>query len=70
MDKDIAREIIDLLKSIDKPANRVLELLNALDDDEEAKPLRKAMRNVGIDVYSELMVPIFKQYPELDREAD
>lgn len=67
MKKEIAEEILSLLLSIDTPVNRVLELLNTLGDD-EAKPLRKAMRKIGIDIYSDVMRPIFRQYPDLDSD--
>lgn len=67
MDKKLAEEVVSLLISIDKPTNRILELLSALEDD-EIKPIRKAVRKIGIDIYADILMPIFKKFPDLEKE--
>lgn len=67
IDKETAQKILDLLFSIDKPLDEVLELLKDNQDD-DCKPIRKATRKVAIDIYADIMIPIFKKYPDLHSE--
>ena len=70
MQKETAKLLMECLLSFDAPLNKMTELINTLDTEEEIKEFRKAIGKIGLKIYSDLMMPIIRQHPELDPEKD
>ena len=70
MKKNIAKLIMEILLSLDKPLNTVTELTDQIEDEKERKILRKGIGEIGGIIYTDLMIPIIRQYPELDPERN
>ena len=70
MEKNIAKLLMDSLLVLDEPLNRATELTDQINDEEERKRFRKGIGEIGGRVYTDLMVPIIRQYPDLDPEKN
>lgn len=70
MDREIARKLIELAVAIDKPLDDATELTAQLSDIEERKAVRRAIAEVTGTAYSELILPILRQYPDLDPDPE
>ena len=66
MKKDIAGQLMAEIALLDVRLNQIAHLIEQLEDDGERKVYRRAIITVIGSVYSELMVPTLRQYPELD----
>lgn len=69
MDKVIAEKLVDVLISMDRPLNEAAVLIENIEEPGEKKVFRKAIAEIVGRSYSDLMAPIFKQYPDLDRDT-
>ena len=68
MKKDIAKRIMECLLKLDGPLNEATDLSSKIEDEEEQKTIRRGIGEIGGRVYTDLMMPIIAQYPELDPE--
>jgi hypothetical protein len=68
MDKEIARKLVELAIALDRPLNDATELTAQISDLDERKAIRRAIAEITATAYSELLVPILRQYPDLDPE--
>jgi hypothetical protein len=65
MRRDIAVEITRHLKALDGPLNAAMAAVEEIGDLEERRALRKALAKIVGAVYTDLFVPIGKDYPDL-----
>jgi hypothetical protein len=70
MKKDVAKLIMDCLLELDGPLNKVTALSNKIENEEERKIIRRGIGEIGGRVYTDLMMPIIRQYPDLEPEKD
>lgn len=70
MNYETAKELISGFKDIDAAFNKVLHQLSALDQSDEIKDLKRELCRVSLESYKGLVLPIAKQYPELDPDYE
>lgn len=66
MKKDSAEALMTKLLELSQAMDDVCSLIDKLDSEEEKKELRRGMSGMLADVYTELMRPIIRRFPELD----
>jgi hypothetical protein len=65
MDHSTARQLIEIIKQLDKPVNEATLLAESISDEDERRKVRKGLARIIGVVYVDLMVPICKDYPDL-----
>lgn len=70
MDKNLAEQLMKKLKELDAPFDDATDLVDEITDDAERLRFRKELGELAGNVYVKLMVPIFRQYPDLDPDKD
>lgn len=65
MDKDIAEELIRLVRQLDGPLNAATEVTNRISDLDEGKAVRRAIAEIMFKA-DDLVRPIVRQHPDLD----
>lgn len=68
MDRKIAEQLIDLALALDGPLNQATALSLQIEDLEEQKAVRRVIGETTGRLYTDLIVPIIRQYPDLDPE--
>lgn len=58
-----------LFLALDEPLNRATELTKNISDPEEQKVLRRGIGEIASRAYTDLMLPIARQFPDLDPES-
>lgn len=66
MDRRIAELIMKDLLALNSLLNSMDPLINQISNADEQRLLRRGLGGVIISIYTDLMRPIIKQYPELD----
>lgn len=66
MDKKIARQLVDIVMSLGEPMNRATALSLEISDPEEQVYVRRVVGETTNRLYVDLMLPIIRQYPDLD----
>ncbi len=66
MDRQTAEEIIQVLVQLDSHFSRASELTRRIEDQNEQLEIRQGLGDVIGRVYTEIMMPILRQYPDLD----
>ena len=69
MERAIAEQLMQSFLALDGPLNSATILTEKIENKEEKELIRRAIGNVTINVYTDLMRPIIKQYPDLDPET-
>ena len=70
MDKNLAEQLMNKLHSLDAPINDAVELVEQIPDEDERKRFRKGLGEMMGHIYTDLMIPILRQYPDLDPDKD
>lgn len=65
MERSIAIEIVRHLKALDGPLNAAMAAVEKVHDMEQRRTLRRALASVVGAVYTDLLVPIGKEFPDL-----
>jgi len=65
MKKETAENIIDLLGECDKKLNETIDLISSLESKEQQKKFRKPIGEFFAKSYTEILMPIYKEHPEL-----
>lgn len=68
MKKNIAEQLLKCLLDLDNPFNKATELTFQIEDEQEAQAIRRIMGEITGKVYVDIMMPIIKQYPDLERK--
>jgi hypothetical protein len=66
MKKDIAIQLIEKLFASDKPLNAAAEVIEKIEDEEEKKKFRRGILEIMGRMYTDLELPILRQFPDLD----
>ena len=70
MDKKTAKELIETFVGLDASFSKASELTRNIEDKDEQIKFRQSLGEIIGDIYTELIIPIIRQYPELDPEKD
>ena len=65
MERDTAVEIVGHLKALDGPMNAAMAAVEKIEDVEQRRMFRRALAAVVGAVYTDLFVPIGKEFPDL-----
>ena len=66
MEKLVASRLIEAILELDAPINRLDGLSGQITDPEKRTAFRKALGDLMGHIYGQLMIPILRQYPDLD----
>lgn len=66
MDRQTAEDLMAALVELDGPFSKAAEVTLRIEDREERVKIREGLGGVIGRVYTEVMMPILKQYPDLD----
>jgi hypothetical protein len=70
MERHIAERLMEILLRLDTPLNEATELTELLPDVAEQKAIRRGIGEVTLTIYTEIMRPIIRQFPDLDPEKN
>ena len=65
MDRSTAVEIVNHLKAIDDPMNAAMAAVEKIQDVDQRRIFRRAFAAIVGEVYTEIFVPIGKEFPDL-----
>ena len=68
MDRNVAELLMSNLLALDEPLNSSATLVNQIPNKEEQKEFRRGIGEIVGRIYTDLMLPIIRQYPDLDPE--
>lgn len=66
MNRALAEQLMSELLALGGLINRATELTEQINDLDERKAMRRAIGEIAVNVYSNLIRPIVHQYPDLD----
>lgn len=70
MERSVAKALMDILLSLDQPLNKATELTDQITDVVERKTILRGLGEVGGRIFTDLMIPLIRQYPDLDPTKD
>ena len=70
MTRDVAELLMKSLVALNEPINNVMEAIEQISDVDEKKRFRKEIAEIVAVTYTNLTIPVVKQYPELDPLKD
>lgn len=70
MERNLSEEFIAALKLLDYEFSKISEITQKIQNEEERVKFRQGLGQIIGNVYTELMVPILRQYPDLDPDKD
>ena len=65
MDYEIAKQLIKDLRAIDAPINAAIQTADGIDDTDQRREIRRTLARVLGTIYTDLMVPIAREFPDL-----
>ncbi|MDH5181911.1 MAG: nuclear receptor NHR-99 [Gammaproteobacteria bacterium] len=66
MQKHTAYNIMEQMLLLSEHVDKAGALAEQIDDNDERYAIRKGIAEIAGVVYTEIMIPIIRQYPELD----
>jgi hypothetical protein len=66
VDRKIAEKLVEHFIELDGPLNAAAHLAETIDDPATKRQMKGAIADVVLAVYSDLIRPIVRQYPDLD----
>ena len=69
VERSIAERLMSIVAMIDEPLNQATELSFEVVDVEEQRALRRAIAETTGTVYEQIILPIIRQFPDLDPEG-
>jgi len=66
MDKSIADSLMKQMLSLSHYVDEAGELTKQITDDDERYAIRKGIADIAGLIYTDVMMPLIRQYPELD----
>lgn len=70
MDRAIAEQLMQCYLALDAPLNSAAIISEKIEPKEERDPVRLAISRLVLNIDSNLMRPIIRQYPDLDPDRD
>lgn len=66
MERDLAARMIEVGQSMTEPLNRLAALTEQIAGEDERRDFRRRLAQIMGDIYPDLLIPIIRQYPDLD----
>ena len=66
MDRIIAEKLMEQYHRLNDPLNQATEIISTISDKDEQKRLRRPIGEMMVSLWTDLMSPIAKEYPDLD----
>ena len=66
MDRSVAELLMKDMLAMSEPLNSITILCERIGDTEERKTFRRGVGQLMDKLYADLMLPIIRQYPDLD----
>ena len=66
MDRALAEKLVERLVQLDAPLNAAAQLIESIEDPNLQRQMKETIANVVLSVYTELIRPIVREYPDLD----
>ena len=66
VDRELAEKLIEHFIELDRPLNAAAQLIETIGDPTTQRQMKGAIADVVLSVYSDLIRPIVRQYPDLD----
>ena len=66
MEKKVAVELIGALKNLDSEFKKISEITQKIQEENEKVKFRQNLGLIVGDIYTEMMIPILREHPELD----
>jgi hypothetical protein len=66
MERKLAEQLIKHFLALDKPLNEAGQLVETIDDAALQRKMKGAIADVVLSVYTDLIRPIVREYPDLD----
>jgi hypothetical protein len=70
MQRDIAEKLMELLNRMWEPFNQATELIDQIPSQDEQRALRRGLAEGYGRVYTDVMLRIIREYPDLDPDRD
>jgi hypothetical protein len=70
MDRAIAEQLMQCYVALDGPLHTAGKISEKIETKEERDPVRRAIGDLVLNIYSNLMRPIIRQYPDLDPDKE
>jgi hypothetical protein len=70
VERSTATEIVGHLRSLDEPLNAAMAAVEKIQNIEQRRTLRRALASIVGAVYTDLLVPIGKDFPDLLPDKD
>ena len=70
MDRRVAEMLMKDLRALSEPLNSAAALIEQISDKDEQILLRRGIGELMGRIYTDLMIPILKQYPEMDPDEE
>lgn len=66
MDRALAEKLVERLVQLDAPLNAAAQLIESIEDPNLQRQMKGTIANLVLSVYTELIRPIVREYPDLD----
>ena len=66
MEKNLAKAFVEHFLALDAPLNAAAALTSEIADENERKAVRGAIAEVGMAIYTDLIRPVTRKYPDLE----
>jgi hypothetical protein len=70
MERKIAERLMRIIIGLDKPLNEVAALVEQIDNEQEKRQLRRGLGEIMGRGFTDLILPIIQEYPDLDPDKD
>lgn len=70
MDRELATRLMCVLPDVGRPLNEAAQLIEEISDEAEKLKFKRAIGEIMAKLFTDLMLDIIGQYPELDPDKD
>ncbi|UCE07917.1 MAG: nuclear receptor NHR-99 [bacterium] len=70
MERKIAEKLVEIIIGLDEPLNDAAALVEQIDDEQEKRKLRRGLGEIMGRSFTDLILPIIQEYPDLDPDKD
>jgi len=70
MERKIAEKLMKIFNSLGDPLNEASLQIEQISDDKEKKVLRRGLAEIMGRIFTDLEIPIIREYPDLDPDKD
>jgi hypothetical protein len=66
MQKTLGKALVDQFLALDGPLNAAATLAESIEDEGERKAMKNAIAEIGMTIYTDLIRPVTRVYPDLE----